>query len=189
MDQAAIALETARRPEGHHVFANPPIQVCCDKSMIHSVLLRRASNRFAMRYPSLLYMALIVFLAGTAVRPASGQSPAELQPTAERIQLAQSEVARLVDLLQLKPGITVADVGAGFGAWTFSFSRWTGPTGHVFATDIADEALVVLRALATRERLSNVTVLVGAPVDKPPCRVLRCRPASQRGRFRHPCQA
>ena len=58
--------------------------------------------------------------------------------------------------------MTVADVGAGFGAWTLGFSRWTGPAGRVYATDIAEEALAVLRAVVAREGLSNVTVIVGA---------------------------
>ena len=58
--------------------------------------------------------------------------------------------------------MTVADVGAGFGAWTLGFSRWTGPAGGVYATDIAEEALAVLRAVVAREGLSNVTVIVGA---------------------------
>jgi predicted methyltransferase len=36
-----------------------------------------------------------------------------------------------VELLELKPGMTVADVGAGFGAWTTVFSRRLGPSGRV----------------------------------------------------------
>ena len=56
----------------------------------------------------------------------------------------------------------VADVGAGLGAWSLRFSQWTGATGHVYATDIAEEQLAVLRAVVARERLSNVTVIAGA---------------------------
>ena len=56
----------------------------------------------------------------------------------------------------------IADVGAGLGAWAMRFAQRTGPSGHVFATDIEPEALRVLRLVVARERLSNMTVIAGA---------------------------
>jgi ubiquinone/menaquinone biosynthesis C-methylase UbiE len=72
-------------------------------------------------------------------------------------------VPRLVEVLELKTGMTIADVGAGFGAWTMGFSKWIGPSGRVFATDIGAPQLAALRATVEKERLGNVTVLEGAP--------------------------
>lgn len=72
------------------------------------------------------------------------------------------EVPRLVELLQLTPGMTVADVGAGFGAWTVAFGRWTGPSGRVYATDIGEKQIAFLREHAKKEGLTNVTVLAGS---------------------------
>lgn len=96
--------------------------------------------------------------------PGAGQSPGEtLRPTSDQLRLSAIEVARLVKLLELTPGMTVADVGAGLGAWALQFSRWTGPSGRVWATDIDDVALRSLRALVAQEQLSNVTVVAGAP--------------------------
>jgi len=43
-----------------------------------------------------------------------------------------------------------------------AISQWTGPSGHVYATDIGEEQLAILRAVAVREGLSNVTVIAGA---------------------------
>ena len=58
-------------------------------------------------------------------------------------------------MLGLKPGMAVADVGAGFGAWTMRLSKWIGPTGRVYAIDIGADQLAALRAAvgrgATRE--------------------------------------
>lgn len=103
-------------------------------------------------------------LAIAIVAPGAQQSPAEpLRPTEDQLRLSAIEVARLVKLLELTPGMTVADVGAGLGAWTLQFSRWTGPSGRVWATDIDDVPLRSLRALIAREQLSNVTVVEGAP--------------------------
>jgi precorrin-6B methylase 2 len=82
--------------------------------------------------------------------------------TDAQLDAAEAEVPRLVELLELKPGMTIADVGAGFGAWTMRFSRWTGPTGRVYATDIGAPQLTALRESVKRERLANVTVIEGA---------------------------
>jgi ubiquinone/menaquinone biosynthesis C-methylase UbiE len=76
---------------------------------------------------------------------------------------AEVEIPRLVELLELKPGMTVGDVGAGFGAWTVRLAREVGPTGRVYATDIGEAQLAALRDITQRERLNNVTVIAGAP--------------------------
>jgi precorrin-6B methylase 2 len=82
--------------------------------------------------------------------------------TEGQLKAAEIEVPQLVELLELKPGMTIADVGAGFGAWTMRFSRWTGRGGRVFATDIGGPQLSALRESVKREQLNNVTVVEGA---------------------------
>jgi ubiquinone/menaquinone biosynthesis C-methylase UbiE len=82
--------------------------------------------------------------------------------TEGQLKAAEIEVPQLVELLELKPGMTIADVGAGFGAWTMRFSRWTGPNGHVYASDIGTPQLESLRDSIKREQLTNVTVVEGA---------------------------
>ena len=83
--------------------------------------------------------------------------------TEAQLKSAEIEVPQLVELLKLKPGMTVADVGAGFGAWTMRFSKWIGPAGRVYASDVGAAQLAALRDAVQRERLTNVTVLEGAP--------------------------
>ena len=66
-------------------------------------------------------------------------SPVAAQQTAlteGQLKSADAEVPRLMELLQLTPGMTVADVGAGFGAWTMKFSKSLGPSGRVYANEI-----------------------------------------------------
>jgi len=88
------------------------------------------------------------------------QFPEPLQVRQERVQ-AEREVPQLVEVLQLKPGMTVADVGAGFGATTVVLGTWIGD-GHVFATDIGQRQLQVIREYVATEGLKNVTVFEGA---------------------------
>jgi ubiquinone/menaquinone biosynthesis C-methylase UbiE len=82
--------------------------------------------------------------------------------TEGQIKAAELEVPELARLFELKPGMTVADVGAGFGAWTVRFSKVVGPSGRVYATDIGAAQLAALRDAVQREGLTNVTVLEGA---------------------------
>ena len=78
----------------------------------------------------------------------------------EREQAAR-EVPQLAELLALKPGMIVADVGAGGGAMSVAMARWLGPKGRVYATDIGAAQLAEIRARVTEDAVSNVVVLEG----------------------------
>jgi ubiquinone/menaquinone biosynthesis C-methylase UbiE len=82
--------------------------------------------------------------------------------TPEQLKRAEGEAPRLAEVMGLKPGMVVADVGAGFGAMTIVLSKWLGPAGRVYATEIGAPQLKSLRESVSRERLDNVTILEGA---------------------------
>jgi ubiquinone/menaquinone biosynthesis C-methylase UbiE len=103
-------------------------------------------------------LALAAFVLAGALTQA--QQPSARQLAQERAQ-AELDAPKLADVLELKPGMTVADVGAGGGAMTVVLGKWIGP-GRVFATDIDVPALTTIREYATREGLTNVTVIEGA---------------------------
>jgi SAM-dependent methyltransferase len=103
-----------------------------------------------------LSLAAIV-LAGAAIH---AQQPSARQLADEREQ-AELDAPKLAEVLELKPGMTIADVGAGGGAMTVVLGKWIG-TGHVFATDIVPESLATIRDYARREGVNNVTVIEGA---------------------------
>jgi predicted methyltransferase len=83
----------------------------------------------------------------------------QTQLTDGQLKAAAMEVPELVTLFELKPGMTVADVGAGFGAWTMEFAKVVGPSGRVYASDIGAPQLAALREAAKQH--SNVTVVEG----------------------------
>ena len=79
----------------------------------------------------------------------------------EREQAAR-EVPLLADVLALKPGMTVADVGSGGGAMSVVLAKWLGTNGRVFATDVRAAQLAEIRDAVKEAGLSNVVVLEGA---------------------------
>jgi ubiquinone/menaquinone biosynthesis C-methylase UbiE len=72
------------------------------------------------------------------------------------------EVERLAAWLDVQPGTRVADVGAGDGTFALALARRVGPSGHVYATELADERLTEIRQTVAEARLANVTVIKGA---------------------------
>ena len=107
-------------------------------------------------------LALFVVTSVVAQQAAAPPQGGQQGLTEAMIKTAAIEVPRLIELLELKPGMTFADVGAGFGAWTTAFSKWIGPNGRVFSTDIGEKQLAFLRETVKKEGLTNVTVLAGA---------------------------
>ena len=70
-----------------------------------------------------------------------------------------SDAARLVTTLELRPGTTVADIGAGSGRLTLTLAREVGPAGHVYATELDADRLREIREAVDSAGLTNVTVL------------------------------
>jgi ubiquinone/menaquinone biosynthesis C-methylase UbiE len=73
-----------------------------------------------------------------------------------------AQAAKLFELLELKPGMAIADVGAGSGEMTVLMAARLGPSGKVFATDLNGDRLKEIRIAARIYRLDNVVVLEGA---------------------------
>ena len=71
----------------------------------------------------------------------------------------------VMDALGARPGSVIADIGAGFGYFTFHLAARVGPTGHVYATDIRNRRLEVIRQRVAQERLTQVHVMIGANDD------------------------
>ena len=116
-----------------------------------------------MRKAVVVPVFIFLFLSSlVAQQPAAPPQGGQQGLTEAMIKTAAIEVPRLIELLELKPGMTIADVGAGFGAWTTAFSKWTGVSGRVYSTDIGEKQLAFLRETTKREGLTNVTVLAGA---------------------------
>lgn len=77
----------------------------------------------------------------------------------------RNEANIVMDLANIEPGMTVADVGAGEGYYTVRLAERVGPNGRVLAQDIDDEALRRLGSRVEAQRLDNVSIKHGEPDD------------------------
>ena len=109
------------------------------------------------RFAHVAYLLLIGPAALAAQRPAA--------LVREELEQAAREVPKLAEVLTLKPGMIVADVGSGGGAMAVVIAKWLGPDGRVFATDVRAAQLDEIRAAVAREGVSNVVVLEGTALS------------------------
>ncbi len=75
------------------------------------------------------------------------------------------QINRVMDLLGLKPGVSIADIGAGSGWFTVHAAARVAPGGTVFAEDINPQAVSAIEQRAGREHLANIHTVQGTPDD------------------------
>lgn len=72
---------------------------------------------------------------------------------------------RVMDVLGIKEGSNVADIGAGSGWFTVRAARRVGNTGAVYAVEINSEYLKHIEDRAKRENLPNIRTILGQEDD------------------------
>lgn len=73
-----------------------------------------------------------------------------------------ADARRIIEHLQVKPGMTLAEIGAGSGELTVALARAVGTDGRLYSNEISDSRRVAIRAAVAHAGLSNVTVIEGA---------------------------
>jgi ubiquinone/menaquinone biosynthesis C-methylase UbiE len=87
-------------------------------------------------------------------------------PWLERPERASEERPELVlAALELKPGMAVADLGAGSGYYSWRMARRVGDKGIVYAVDVQPEMVRLLEKQMAERGVANVKPLLGTPVD------------------------
>ena len=96
----------------------------------------------------------------------SFQNP-DVEQFKERFEVESREVYHLrqqiVEACGIKPGQTVADIGAGTGLFTQLFSKAVGPDGRVIAVDIAQNFLDHIQQTTREAGEQNVETLLCKP--------------------------
>ena len=85
--------------------------------------------------------------------------------TNEQARDDRREAATVMDLAQIRPGMTVADLGAGEGYYTVRLAERVGRKGRVLAEDIDRDALARLGSRVEAEHLDNVSIKLGTEDD------------------------
>ncbi len=75
------------------------------------------------------------------------------------------QIDRVMDILGITPGKSVADIGAGSGFFTLLAARRVGDRGTVYAVDINPEAIRYIDARLKKEDLHNVKTVLSKPDD------------------------
>src|SRR5215203_969667 len=84
----------------------------------------------------------------------------------EREGRAEAEKPEVVlEAMELRPGMTIAEVGAGTGFFSRRLAKAVGPTGKVYAVDIQPEMLELLEKYAAQEGIKNITPVLGTDTD------------------------
>jgi ubiquinone/menaquinone biosynthesis C-methylase UbiE len=102
-------------------------------------------------------------VSGRTIAPVMGVGGAGWLDRPERDQ--EEDTSRAVESLDLRPGMVVADIGAGSGYYTVRMANKVGPSGKVYATDIQQGMLDLLTRRVTRERLTQVVPVLGTADD------------------------
>ncbi len=74
-------------------------------------------------------------------------------------------IDRVMDILGIAAGKSVADIGAGSGWFTIRAARRVGPSGTVYAVDINPEAIRYLDHRTKQESVTNVKTILSKPDD------------------------
>lgn len=75
-----------------------------------------------------------------------------------------AEIDRMVELLRVRPGAVVADVGAGKGGYAIALAGVVGDRGRIYATELEPEARATIAA-AARAAGADAVVVETALVD------------------------
>jgi len=123
-------------------------------------------------------LALILLLAGCTKAPEEARTadgfPQAARPIAKVVSGSWSnepdrdkagEANAVMRAAGVKKGMTVADIGAGEGYYTIRLAAQVGAKGRVLAEDIVPLFHDRLADRVYRDRLDNVSVRLGKPVD------------------------
>lgn len=147
---------------------------------------RFVSPRALLRWTAWAWGLIFLGIACGTPLPADGQDAAATAATAltatrrqpakvmgfegaawlEREGRAEEEKPELaLAAMELRPGLTVAEIGAGTGFFSRRLAKAVAPSGKVYASDIQPEMLELLKTYAAKEGITNIVPVLGTETD------------------------
>ncbi len=113
-------------------------------------------------------LALLAALGFGIAAQASAPRSAQVRQDFDKNDLerdARFPMDVVLESLGIKPGMTVAEIGAGWGYLTFKLARRVAPDGVVLAEDIEQRWIDTLKARAAVRGLTNIRTILGKETD------------------------
>jgi SAM-dependent methyltransferase len=137
----------------------------------YEISWRRQTQRRAVSLLLLLVLVAAAAQAFQAVHPLTGRriagvmGPGGADWLDRREREAEENLEGALNAIDIKPGMTVAEVGAGTGYVALRMAKRVGPDGRVYANDLQPEMLDKLRQNAAKAGLANVQTVLGGETD------------------------
>src|SRR5215217_239785 len=124
-------------------------------------------------YSKQLFVATLAAftLWAQAEHPVTGRRIASVMGIggAEWLERSEREIEEMpetaLDKIGLKPGMVVADVGAGVGYFTVRLAKRVGPEGKILAVDVQPEMLATWKRHAAEAKLTNIQPILSSESD------------------------
>jgi 2-polyprenyl-3-methyl-5-hydroxy-6-metoxy-1,4-benzoquinol methylase len=111
-------------------------------------------------------IALLAAGAGVSARQLKSRPADDWSARLERPdRIAGLKIDYIISSLALKPGDTVADIGAGPGVLSVPLAKAVAPGGKVYAEDIDQGFFDRIKQKAAAEKVSNVVTVLGSFTD------------------------
>jgi len=118
------------------------------------------------RAPCVACVAASMLVA--SLSPVIAERQLASRPTPEWIKrlerperIAELKIDEIVGKLQLKPGMVVADLGAGPGVFTLPLAKAVSPGGKVYAVEIDQEFLDHIKRKTQEQNVANTVLVLG----------------------------
>ncbi len=98
-------------------------------------------------------------------RPTSEPYKGDLSIFEDAKRAENLQVDRVMDILKISDGKTVADIGAGSGWFTVRAAKRVGGKGKVFAVEINPDSITYINDRAKRENFTNIQTVLGTEDD------------------------
>ena len=93
------------------------------------------------------------------------EAPDWIQRLERPDRLAGLKIEEIVKRLQLKPGMVIADIGAGSGIFSRPMAKAVAPSGKVYSVDIDQGLLDHINQRAKQENIANIRTVLGKFAD------------------------
>ncbi len=110
-----------------------------------------------MRFIGVSLLSIVVAAIAGAIMPAQAKPPLKLAIQRQELRNEYTRFETVIDALELTPGMTILDIGAGAGYASFLFAEKLHGTGEVFATDIRKDFVDHIAEVARERGLANLS--------------------------------